>query len=42
MKLAVSVTIRQLLFHLYCASDFEAPGGAGVLSGESLLGVPND
>ena len=42
MKLAVSFTIRQLLFNLHCASEFEAPCDAGVSSGESLLGVPND
>ena len=42
MELAVSVTIRQLLLHLHCASEFEAPGDTGVSSGESLLGVPND
>ena len=42
MKLAVSVAIRQLLFHLHCASEFEALGYAGVSSGESLLGEPND
>ena len=42
MKLAVGVNIRQLLLHLYCASVFEAPGDAGVSSGKSLLGVPND
>ena len=42
MELAVSVTIRQLFFHLQCASEFEAPNDAGVSSGESLLGVPND
>ena len=42
MKLAVSVAIRQLLFHLHCASEFEALGNAGVSLGESLFGVPND
>ena len=42
MELAVSVTIRQFLFHLYCASKFEAPGYAGVSSGESLFGMPNN
>ena len=42
MKLAISVAIRQLLFHLHCASEFEALGYAGVSSGESLFGVPND
>ena len=42
MKFAVSVAIRQLLFHLHCASEVEALGDAGVSSGESLLGVPND
>ena len=42
MKLVVSVAIRQLLFHLHCASEFEALGDAGVSSGKSLLGVPND
>ena len=42
MKLAVSAAIRQLLFHLHCASEFKALGDAGVSSGESLLWVPND
>ena len=42
MELAVSVSIRQLLLHLHCASEFEAPGDAGVSSGESLIGVSND
>ena len=42
MELAIGVTIRQLLLHLNCASEFEAPGDAGVSAGESLLGVPND
>ena len=42
MKLAVSVIIRQLLLNLHCASDFEAPCDAGVSSGKSLFGVPND
>ena len=42
MKIAVSVAIRQLVFHLHCASEFEALGYAGVSSGESLLGVPYD
>ena len=41
MEHAVGVAIRQLL-HLHCASEFEAPGDAGVFSGESLLGVLND
>ena len=42
MELAIGVTIRQLLLHLNCASEFEAPGDAGVSEGESLLGVPNN
>ena len=42
MELAVGVTIRQLLFNLHCSSELEAPGDAGVSSGELLLGVPND
>ena len=42
MELAVSVSIRQLLLHFHCASEFEAPGDAGVSAGESLFGVPND
>ena len=42
MKLAVSVAIRQLLFHLHCASEFEALGDAGVSSGKSLFGVSNN
>ena len=42
MELAIGVTIRQLLLHLHCASEFEAPDDAGVSSDESLLGVPND
>ena len=42
MELAIGVTIRQLLLHLNCSSEFEAPGDAGVSAGESLLGVPND
>ena len=42
MELASGVTIRQLLLHLNCASEFEAPGDAGVSAGESLLGVQND
>ena len=42
MKLAVSITIRELLFHLHCASEFEALGYASVSSSESLIGVPND
>ena len=42
MELAIGVTISQLLLHLNCASEFEAPGGAGVSAGKSLLGVPND
>ena len=42
MELAVGVTIRQLLFHVHCASKLEAPGHAGVSPRESLLGVPNN
>ena len=42
MKLAIGVTIRQLLFHLNCATEFEAPGDASVSAGESPLRVPND
>ena len=42
MELAISVTIRQFLLHLHCASELEALGHAGVSPGESLLGVPND
>ena len=42
MELAIGVTIRQLLLHLNCSSEFEAPGNAGVSAGELLLGVPND
>ena len=42
MELAISVTIRPFLLHLYCASEFEALGHAGVSLGESLQGVPND
>ena len=42
MELAVADTIRQLLLHLHFASEFEAPGDAGVSLGESLHGVPND
>ena len=42
MKLAVGVTIRQLLLHVNCASKFETPGHAGVSPGESLLEMPND
>ena len=42
MELAIGVTIRKLFLHLNCASEFEAPGDAGVSAGESLLGVPND
>ena len=41
MELAVGVTISQVYLHVHCASDFKAPGDAGVLSGESLLWVPN-
>ena len=42
MELSSSVTIRQFLFHLHYASEFEADGHAGVSPGELLLGVPND
>ena len=42
MELAIGVTIRQDLIHLNFASEFEAPGDAGVSAGESLLGVPNN
>ena len=42
MELAIGVIIRQLLLHLNCASELEAPGAAGVSAGESLFGVPND
>ena len=42
MELAVGVTIRQLLHHLHCASEFEAPSDAGVSSDKSLLGVTDD
>ena len=42
MEHAISVTIRQLILHLHCASEFEALGHVGVSPGESLLGVPND
>ena len=42
MELAVGVTIRQFLLHVNCPSKFEAPGTAGLSSGKSLLGVPND
>ena len=42
MELAIGVTIRKLFLYLNCASEFEAPGDAGVSTGESLLVVPND
>ena len=42
MELAVGITIWQLLIHLYCASEFEAPGNSGVFPSEALLWVPND
>ena len=41
MELAVGITIRQLLLHLYCASEFEAPGHTRTSPGESLLGALN-
>ena len=42
MEFAVGVTIRQLLIHLHCTSEFEAPGNSGVSPNEPLLWVPND
>ena len=42
MELDVGVTIRQLLLHVYWPSKFKGPGHAGMSSGKSLLGVPND
>ena len=39
MKLAIGVTIRQLLIHFHCASEFEVPADAGLSPGKSLLGV---
>ena len=42
MELVIGVTIRQLLLHLNCASEFEAPGDAGVSANESLVAMPND
>ena len=42
MELAIGVTIRQLLLHLNCASEFQAPGDSGVSARESLLRVLND
>ena len=42
MELAVSVNIRQLVLHLHCASEFEAPGDPSVFSGKSLFRVPNN
>ena len=42
MELAIGVTIRHLLLHFNCASEFKAPCDACVSAGESLLGVPND
>ena len=42
MELAVGVTIRQLLIHLFCTSEFEAPGNSGVSPSEALLWVSND
>ena len=42
MELAVVMSIELLLFHLHCASEFEAPFYAVVSPSESLLGVPND
>ena len=41
IKLAVKITIRQLLIHYHCASKFEAPGHASTSPGVSSLGVPN-
>ena len=41
MELAIGVTTRHLLLHLNCASEFEAPGDAGVSAGKSLIGMPN-
>ena len=42
MELAVGVTIRQLLLHVQCAIEFEAPGNSGVFPGESLLATLDD
>ena len=42
MELAVSVTIRELVIHLHCVSEYEAPGYAAVSLYESLIGVPNN
>ena len=38
----MGVTIRQLLLHLNCTSEFEAPRHAGASPSESLFSVPND
>ena len=42
MKLAVGVTILQLLFDTNCVSLIEAPGHAGVFSDEALCAMPYD
>ena len=41
MEIAVGITVRQLLLHLHCASEFEAPCYANTSPSESLLVVPN-
>ena len=40
MELAVGITIRQLLLHLHCASEFKAPSYASTSPSDSLLGMP--
>lgn len=42
IKLAIGVWIWELLLHVYCANELEAPGHANVFPGESLLSVPDD
>ena len=42
MELAVDFTIRQLLLHVQCVSELEAPGNSGVSSSETLVWVPNN
>ena len=42
MELTVGIAIWQFLFHVHYASDFEAPGHAGVFPDESLLSVPDN
>ena len=42
MELTVGVTIRQIVLHVQCASEFEAPGKSGMSPSEARFWVPND